>query len=277
VGLLTPVLGWLIHKIHNSGETNRLDWTKLAFWSLFTHILLDCFTSYGTQIFLPFSDYRVALNTIFVIDPFYTVPFLLCVIILMFFGRTTKTRRMLNYIGLGLSSFYLLLTVLVKFYVNNQFVTSAQSQNIQHSRYLTAPTPLKCILWRCVLEDENGFWIGYYSLFDRADKILFEHTPRNEELISSVLQEPVVEKLLWVSNKYYCITQQNQNLYFNDLRFGRMNWTERHSDAEKDGGYVFSYKLMFQTQNSVKIQRARQRPKIDKKLWTLFLNRVKGI
>ncbi|MBT8189978.1 MAG: metal-dependent hydrolase, partial [Bacteroidia bacterium] len=39
------------------------DWQLLFFWGLFTHIILDCFTMYGTQVFAPFSDYRVAFST----------------------------------------------------------------------------------------------------------------------------------------------------------------------------------------------------------------------
>jgi len=43
------------------------DWSWLLFWAIFTHPLLDCCTAYGTQVFQPFSDYRVALNNISVV------------------------------------------------------------------------------------------------------------------------------------------------------------------------------------------------------------------
>ncbi|MGH1345780.1 MAG: metal-dependent hydrolase [Nannocystales bacterium] len=39
-----------------------------------THALLDAFTSYGTQLWLPFSSARVAWNWIGIIDPFFTLP-----------------------------------------------------------------------------------------------------------------------------------------------------------------------------------------------------------
>jgi len=44
-------------------------WYNLFFWSIFTHPLLDCLTVYGTQLFAPFSNHRVALNNISVADP----------------------------------------------------------------------------------------------------------------------------------------------------------------------------------------------------------------
>ena len=44
---------------------------------LITHILLDTFTAYGTQLLLPFSDARLGFDSINVVDPVYTLPLLL--------------------------------------------------------------------------------------------------------------------------------------------------------------------------------------------------------
>lgn len=46
-----------------------------------THALLDACTTYGTMLFWPFSDVRVAWNTISIIDPLFTLP-LLCGVLL---------------------------------------------------------------------------------------------------------------------------------------------------------------------------------------------------
>ena len=51
------------------------DWYLLFFVSIITHPLLDSCTAYGTQLFQPFWDYRVAFNNISVVDPIYTAPF----------------------------------------------------------------------------------------------------------------------------------------------------------------------------------------------------------
>ncbi len=42
-----------------------------------THGLLDAFTSYGTQLLWPFSNLRVAWDTISVVDPLFTLPILI--------------------------------------------------------------------------------------------------------------------------------------------------------------------------------------------------------
>ena len=43
-------------------------WIWLFVLALVTHPVLDCFTNYGTQIWLPFSDNRVAFNNISVVE-----------------------------------------------------------------------------------------------------------------------------------------------------------------------------------------------------------------
>ena len=46
-----------------------------------THALLDACTTYGTQLFWPFSDARIAWNNVSVVDPLFTIP-LLCLLIM---------------------------------------------------------------------------------------------------------------------------------------------------------------------------------------------------
>ena len=70
--LFAPVFGWLISKIEKKSPAAWQDWAWLMFWGLFTHPILDAFTTWGTQLFWPF-DLRVAFKNIFVIDPLYTL------------------------------------------------------------------------------------------------------------------------------------------------------------------------------------------------------------
>lgn len=48
--------------------------STLAFLILLHHLWLDCTNSYGTQLFLPFSDYRVRLSGLFIVDPLLLIP-----------------------------------------------------------------------------------------------------------------------------------------------------------------------------------------------------------
>jgi inner membrane protein len=44
----------------------------LAYGCILLHDLLDVITTYGTQILLPFSDARIGLPAVFIVDPIYT-------------------------------------------------------------------------------------------------------------------------------------------------------------------------------------------------------------
>lgn len=70
-----------------------------------THGILDCFTAYGTSIFWPFSDVRIALDWIAVVDPWVTVPALALVVLAGYTkdvrSAVTAATWMLWYLGFG--------------------------------------------------------------------------------------------------------------------------------------------------------------------------------
>jgi inner membrane protein len=51
--LLTPFFVWMIIKLHPKTNHYRNRLVALVFLAFTTHILLDCFTVYGTQAFWP--------------------------------------------------------------------------------------------------------------------------------------------------------------------------------------------------------------------------------
>ena len=64
-------------------KRNGLTFKKTYIFSLLgygTHGLLDSCTSYGTQLFWPFTDDRISWNTISIIDPMFTLPLLILII-----------------------------------------------------------------------------------------------------------------------------------------------------------------------------------------------------
>jgi len=72
LGVLTMRWLWKYYRTEWSDIGQHItwrEWSWLFFWSVFTHPLLDSLTAFGTQLFLPFTNYRVALNVISVADP----------------------------------------------------------------------------------------------------------------------------------------------------------------------------------------------------------------
>jgi len=84
---------------------------RLSFWQTFafcslgyaTHGLLDGATSYGTQLFWPFSDVRVAWNIISIIDPLFTMPLVIGVVVSMIRQSAVPVRLALCWCALYLS------------------------------------------------------------------------------------------------------------------------------------------------------------------------------
>ncbi|MDT0645819.1 metal-dependent hydrolase [Zunongwangia sp. F260] len=235
--LFAPIFGWLISKIERKSEANWKDWSKLMFWGLVTHPLLDAHTTWGTQLFWPL-DLRLAYKNIFVIDPLYTLPFLVFLILAMRKKRASPERRKLNYWGLRISSFYLLVvTLMLKAYTFGKFTDSLDNQGISYEDIETKPAPLNTILWTANVELEDKFLIGDYSLFDSQPVQYYEY-PKNHHLLGDLKDDKNVQRLIDISNGWYTISEKDGNLFFNDLRFGTLN------PASKDENFVFSYELI---------------------------------
>ena len=90
--VFAPIFGWLVWQIHKKQNASWREWSWLFFWGLFTHPILDAFTTWGTQLFWPFKI-RLAFQSIFVIDPLYTIPFLIFVVLAAFQKRTSPKRE----------------------------------------------------------------------------------------------------------------------------------------------------------------------------------------
>ncbi len=249
--LAAPLLGWLIAKLYKNKEADWKDWGKLMFLGLFTHPILDAFTSWGTQLFWPL-DYKVAINNIFVVDPLYTVPFLVFVIIAMFYKRTHPKRKKYNSLGLYVSSFYLLITLVLQQSAMANFSNNLENQHIQYNEIQTRPTPLNSILWTANIETDNSFLIGYYSLLDEDEIIDFSEFPKNHHLLGEMRNDPLIPRLIKLSEGWYTIEKVNDSVYFNDLRFGTLGIGE---DAKR---FVFSYELYYNN-NGELMARERER------------------
>jgi len=217
------------------------DWYWLFFWSIFTHPLLDSCTTYGTQLFQPFSDYRVAFNNVSVADPAYTVPFLICLLVARFLSRGSKLRYWVNWAGIIISSLYLVWTVYNKFKVNSIFEKSMAKQGLVYSRYTTSPTIFNNFLWTCTAEGEEEFYQSFYSILDAQPEVkTFNVIPKNHDLVRDYQALEDFKVLRWFSKDYYAILERSDGLLqYNDLRFGIANIKAKGDKSD----YIFGFIL----------------------------------
>ena len=228
------VIGFLFYELYNSGKrkdtTNVKDWIWLFFLSIFTHPILDSFTPYGTQLFLPFTDYRIAFNNISVVDLFYTVPFLFCIVVSMFFKRINPKRIKWAKAGIYISSIYMLFTLGNKIYIDSVFKKSFQKAGIEYSRFSAQPTISNNILWYSVAESETNYHLAFYSIFDSSDTAENILTiPKNHELLD--MTHPDLERLTWFSKNYYTLSKSDatNQLLYKDLRYPLLNENDPNS------------------------------------------------
>lgn len=279
--VLGLMIGYLLFKRYYLNEINPVDpgynvsfkqGYLLFFWTIFTHIILDVFTAYGTQIFMPFSDYRAAIASISVVDPVYTIPLLSMVISASFLNKQSS-RKLLVWIGLGISTSYLLFTIWNKDRVSNIFDHTLSTNAIEATRTYVTPYILNNVLWHCVAEIGDEYIVCAYSIFDKH-KIVEEvaRVNKNELLLDGLATHPDIKILKWFSDGYYSVMRMDEKtLYLGDLRYGNT-----HSDFKRPEDFIFVFKID-QSYNPLNISSIRNRDgDISDMLGTLW-NRIKGI
>ncbi len=236
-------------------------WYLFWFLGLFTHALLDCCTTYGTRLFLPFSSNLVAFNNISVIDPLYTLPFLLLLIVMMFFKRNTMARKKLFYSAIVVSSMYMAFTFLAKFIVHQKFKKSLVNSGIVVDNLNSTPTILNAILWCGIAVNQDFLYSAEYSFFRPQVPIKWVAYPRNLQLVDS-FDSDAMRTLHWFSDGMFFIIPDGYSKarYFN-AKFGKMNYTETAPEkaflfyAEFDKDSANRVEFSFKTPSS---QRAKQ-------------------
>lgn len=254
----------------SSVDTTYKDWVLLYFWSIFTHPILDAFTAYGTQLFAPFSDYRVAFNSISVVDPLYTIPFILCLVGASLFVKTHKNRRYLTYLGLILSSGYLVFTLFNKQHIDRVFESALSKQQIDYQRFRTSPSIFNNILWQGVAETDKGYMMGMYSLFDSTPTVNFYSLEKKHELLHPYKSDRSIQILKWFTDDYYSVMPLADGQFqLSDVRYGAL----RETDIRPED-FVFRF-IITPKPKGIEVKEIRQRENVGQSFVDLF-DRIKG-
>ncbi len=251
----------------------RRQWWWLFWLSIFTHPVLDSFTAFGTQLFQPFSNYRVAFNNISIVDPFYTVPMILCLLIAGFVKREKKARRALSWIGLGVSSLYMIYTLTNKLRADQIWQASLDAQGIQVNRCLMAPSIFQNFLWQGIAEGDTAFYQGYYSFLDEEPRVCkISVIPKNHHLITQWENERTIRILRWFSGDYFNVIQRaDGKLQFNNLRYG-----SRKDGMEKETDYIFRF-VLEEKNGKLEAHQTREGQDVTSAAFKELFDRVKGI
>lgn len=218
--LAGPALGWLFHRLTKRKYDQRM-WIMLWFFSIVTHPMLDVFTNYGTQFLWPF-DLRITFNTVFVIDPLYTVPFMITLLVALFMKRTNPKRSKWNWAGIIWSCGYLLWGVIVKLVLLYQAPSYFKEGNITVNRTMVTPAPLTSFYWQMVGEDDSNYYLGYKSLFADFKTSDIQVIPKQHHLLNKLKWkgDDYTNQLKHITNGFYAMEEKGDTINCYDLRFG---------------------------------------------------------
>lgn len=236
---------WLAKRWKREKVTRkRAGWFVFAVWS--THVLIDCFTVYGTSVWWPLPLPRVALNQLFIIDPVFTLPMLAAVIWVPWLRHKKQLlkRRRINAWGLGLSSGYAALSIFLKYQVSERFDADLARRGVSFERRMEVPTPLNVLLWRSVVDRGSEYWVGYRSVFDsRAMPVRWTVIPKGSEALGADADSRGVKSLTWFCNGWFIARRHARGVWIGDLRFGEnLIWGVRGSML--DLRLVFSWDVL---------------------------------
>lgn len=219
IALVATLLAWLVRKVWPHAEYSARRLFACIALILFTHVLLDAFTTYGTQLFWPLTTPPVAISSIFIIDPLYTVPLLLAVVGCLLFGLRRRGIR-LQYVVLGLSSLYLASTLAGKQMAERNLEQALKHDEIVPQHTFIAPTPFNTLLWRVVAVDGDDYYEGLVSWLDSRPPTL-ERLPRNASAAQPALRDsPQHERLRWFTQDLLRYDLIGNDWVVTDLRLG---------------------------------------------------------
>lgn len=206
-----------------------------------THVMIDYFTVYGTQLLAPFSRYGFGLGNMFIIDPLYSGPLILGVILTSLIKSQNSFKFTMA--GLALSSAYALFSIASHSYADAVFKKQLESKQIRVKDAITGATPMNTLLWRHVARTDSGLIIGYFSIIGDSpeEDIEFVHVSRNKDILKPYMDQRNVEAVDWFSKGFWVAKQNDGAVTMADLRFGEFRYSL--GDPPEKWQYIFAWEI----------------------------------
>ena len=243
--------GWLLNKYF---KEENLPFSSAVFGALLiyaTHILIDYFTVYGTQLLAPLSRTGFALGNFFIIDPLFTLPLLLGCGVAAISKSSLGARA--NVAGLTLATCYMLWSFSAQAIADHTFRSALSKENTNITRQRTTAGSFTTFLWRHLAETEDGFLLAYWSIFDSPTKaIQFYHIPRRAELIEKISDSRTFSVVEWFSQGWWFAVKEGDNaVKVVDLRFNEIPSAYGQSHQEWNWPFAWGFDLQRAQENSL--------------------------
>ena len=203
-------------------KRNNLSFGKTYFFSFLgyaTHGFIDSFTTYGTLLFWPFTDQRIAWNTISVIDPVFTIPIFIFVILTII-----KRNKKFSIYAITWILIYQMIAYAQKLRAEDLIYDYAQTFNHEVTSIEAKPSFGNIIVWKVIYSTSEKYYVN-------AIRLSLDHKIYPGESIekldvrksfpwldTSSQQAKDIEKFRWFSNGYLGVDKKNRDIIY-DVRF----------------------------------------------------------
>lgn len=232
------LLWGILKTFYEPVKTAPKPWLMAILLALMTHPILDAHTAYGTQLLWPLSSSPVMWSTIFIIDPLYTLPLLIGLIIILIKPRAAWAAKSLV-LGLIISTSYLAWTWTAKLYVEHQ-MEMALVDHQESPRLFVTPTLFNSLLWRAVVIHDDHYTEAYYSFLSPDRSISFDAHSTNKALFEASKAFWAANRLDWFAQGFIKTEIIDDHLVISDLRMGfEGNYVFKHAVAKVEHSHIY--------------------------------------
>ncbi|MDG2046813.1 MAG: metal-dependent hydrolase [Halioglobus sp.] len=204
-----------------------------------THALLDACTTYGTMLFWPFSDARIAWNTISIIDPLFTIPILIGVLL-----SARRLTPLYARLALVWAFGYMALGLWQRNEAMSMGYALASERGHTPIRLEAKPSFANILVWKIVYETDDHFYVDAVRA-SLAPRVFYGASVQKLNLERDMpwlrqdsQQARDIERFRWFSNGYIARSPDFSNRII-DIRYSMLPnelaplWSiELHPEAE---------------------------------------------
>ncbi|MFT6407073.1 MAG: inner membrane protein [Arenicella sp.] len=203
-------------------KRNQLSFQRtylFSFAGYATHAVIDACTTYGTQLFWPFSDMRVAWNNVSVIDPLFSLP-LLIITALAVFKRSTA----IAVLGSVYAFAYLGLGLLQNHRVSDVAEQLAISRGHVPSNLGVKPSFANIVVWKSVYEYQGRYYVdavrmlGSAKVYPGTSVEKLDISKHFSWLDNDFQQAQDIQRFRWFSNDHLALDPSNSKRII-DVRY----------------------------------------------------------
>lgn len=204
----------------------RMNRPTLFFFSLlgiYSHIFLDLITSYGTQVFFPFSHKRYSLDMVFIIDFYFTAILFIPLLLMKFKKEWSRGLAIISLAGMAL---YLGFAYIEKGISIDRVKVENNKNHINGSRIEAVPLPLSPFKWAVYTEDAEKFYqTNMDNLSGNSTVEVFQKKTNGNGITDKVEALDIVKTYLWFARFPVISVKQEDGGYlveYYDIRFNAL-------------------------------------------------------